>query len=69
MRLISVLILFFGISLNTLPLYAQDGDDVCKDPCEGKGYTEWRMSPTGNGTCDPDEDVVDTICCCKPKHE
>ena len=43
-------------------------EDPCKQYEEKYGYKSCKMSENGDGKCDEEtEDVVETICCCKPK--
>ena len=54
---------------NLLPSFAQSGDELCSEKCQGAKYETGRLSADGSGSCNEDEDILEAICCCSPKKE
>ncbi|MBI2996043.1 MAG: hypothetical protein HYY52_04990 [Candidatus Melainabacteria bacterium] len=66
MKILNHLLILVIIIFSFLPSLAQE-EDPCKQYGSRYSYDECKTSPDGDGVCNDDEDVVETICCCKPK--
>ncbi|OGI18886.1 MAG: hypothetical protein A3B68_06585 [Candidatus Melainabacteria bacterium RIFCSPHIGHO2_02_FULL_34_12] len=53
--------------LSIMPSYAEDPEDPCVEKCKSAEYSSGHISEEGTSSCNENEDVVETICCCSPK--